>query len=94
MRCCSQKHILKNSLLPIVTSLGMHFGEILGGAVVVEILFGLPGFGRYAVSAIYSHDYPVIQAFMIVMVVIFVFLNLLVDILLAYLNPKIRYENA
>lgn len=89
-----QKHILKNSLLPIVTSLGMHFGEILGGAVVVEILFGLPGFGRYAVSAIYSHDYPVIQAFMIVMVVIFVFLNLLVDILLAYLNPKIRYENA
>ncbi len=87
-----QKHILKNSLLPIVTSFGMHFGEILGGAVVVEILFGLPGFGRYAVSAIYSHDYPVIQAFMLVMVVVFVALNLLVDILLALLNPKIRYE--
>lgn len=87
-----QKHILKNSLLPIITSFGMHFGEILGGAVVVEILFGLPGFGRYAVSAIYSHDYPVIQAFMLIMVVVFVLLNLIVDILMAYLNPKIRYK--
>ena len=61
-------------------------------AVVVEILFGLPGFGRYAVSAIYSHDYPVIQAFMLIMVVVFVLLNLIVDILMAYLNPKIRYK--
>ncbi|MDA3968001.1 ABC transporter permease subunit [Helicobacter sp. WB40] len=88
------KKVLYTSLLPIVTSLGMHFGELLGGAVVVEILFGLPGFGRYAVSAIYSHDYPVIQAFMIIMVLIFVILNLMVDILLAYLNPQIRYQKA
>ncbi|MDE5602307.1 MAG: ABC transporter permease subunit [Helicobacter sp.] len=86
------KHILKNSILPIITSLGMHFGEILGGAVVVEILFGMPGFGRYAVGAIYSHDYPVIQAFMLLMVVVFTLVNLLVDIVLAYLNPKIRYK--
>ncbi|MDE6959059.1 ABC transporter permease subunit [Helicobacter apodemus] len=86
------KHILKNSILPIVTSLGMHFGELLGGAVIVEILFGMPGFGRYAVGAIYSHDYPVIQAFMLLMVVVFIVLNLLVDIALAYLNPKIRYK--
>lgn len=86
------KHIFKNSILPIVTSLGMHFGELLGGAVIVEILFGMPGFGRYAVGAIYSHDYPVIQAFMLLMVVVFIVLNLLVDIALAYLNPKIRYK--
>lgn len=87
-----QKHIFKNSLSPIVTSFGMHFGEVLGGAVVVEILFGLPGFGRYAVSAIYSHDYPVIQAFVLIMVVVFVVLNLIVDILVAHLNPKVRYQ--
>ncbi|MCI5968466.1 ABC transporter permease subunit [Helicobacter sp.] len=85
-------HIFKNSLLPIITSFGMHFGELLGGAVVVEILFGLPGFGRYAVSAIYNHDYPVVQAFMLIMVAVFVVLNLIVDIILAYLNPKIRYK--
>ncbi|WP_104721766.1 ABC transporter permease subunit [Helicobacter mesocricetorum] len=86
------KHILKNSILPIITSFGMHFGELLGGAVVVEVLFGMPGFGRYAIGAIYSHDYPVIQAFMLLMVVVFTLVNLLVDIALASLNPKIRYK--
>lgn len=90
----ARHHILRNSLLPIITSLGMHFGELLGGAVIVEILFGLPGFGRYAVQAIYSYDYPVIQAFMILMTILFVCINLIVDILVAYFNPKIRYQDA
>lgn len=85
-------HLLKNSLIPIVTSLGMHFGELLGGAVVVEMLFALPGLGRYAISAIYSHDYPVLQCFMLLMTIIFILVNLAVDILYVYLNPKIRYE--
>ncbi|RAX57071.1 nickel ABC transporter permease subunit NikB [Helicobacter monodelphidis] len=87
-----QLHLLKNSLLPVVTSFGMHFGELLGGAVVVEILFALPGLGRYAVSAIYSHDYPVLQCFMLFMTTIFICVNLLVDIFCVFMNPKIRYE--
>ncbi|TLD81428.1 ABC transporter permease subunit [Helicobacter sp. MIT 11-5569] len=87
-----QVHLLKNSLIPVVTSFGMHFGELLGGAVIVEILFALPGLGRYAVSAIYSHDYPVLQCFMLLMTTIFICINLLIDILYIFLNPKIRYE--
>ena len=86
------KYTLKNSMLPIVTSLGMHFGELLGGAFIVETLFAWPGVGRYMVNALYSHDYPVIQCFMLMMTSIFLLLNLFTDILYAYLNPKIRYE--
>lgn len=87
------KYAFKNSLLPIVTSLGMHFGELLGGAFIVETLFAWPGVGRYMVGALYNHDYPVIQCFMLMMIIIFLMLNLLTDILYAYLNPKIRYES-
>jgi nickel transport system permease protein len=85
------KYTLKNSMLPIVTSFGMHFGELLGGAVVVETLFAIPGVGRYVVGSIMNHDYPVIQCFMIIMTGIFILTNLLTDIVYAYLNPKIRY---
>lgn len=85
------KYTLKNSMLPIVTSLGMHFGELIGGAVVVETLFAWPGVGRYVVGSITNHDYPVIQCFMIIMTAIFIIVNLATDIIYAYLNPKIRY---
>ncbi|MDR0805717.1 MAG: ABC transporter permease subunit [Enterobacteriaceae bacterium] len=85
------KYTLKNSMIPIITSLGMHFGELLGGAVVVETLFAWPGVGRYVVSSITNHDYPVIQCFMIIMTGIFILINLVTDILYACLNPKIRY---
>ncbi len=88
------KHVLKNSMIPIVTSLGMHFGELLGGAVIVETLFALPGLGRYAVGSIYSHDYPVIQCFMLLMTAVFILVNLAADIIYAWLNPKIRYGEA
>ncbi|MCI6218303.1 MAG: ABC transporter permease subunit [Helicobacter sp.] len=84
-------HLLKNSLLPVLTSFGMHFGELLGGAVVVEMLFSLPGIGRYTLSAITNHDYPVMQCFMLLMCGIFVLLSLLVDICYCMLNPKITY---
>ncbi len=86
------RHILKNAFIPVVTAMGMHVGELLGGAVVVEIIFAWPGAGRYAVSAIYNRDFPVMQCFILVMTVIFVGVNLLVDILYAWLDPRIRYE--
>lgn len=89
----ARTHILKNSLIPVSTSLGTHFAELLGGAVVVELLFALPGLGRYAVSAIYSHDYPVVQCFVLLMSLIFVVINLLIDILYVFLNPQITYED-
>lgn len=85
------KYTLRNSMLPIITSFGMHFGELIGGAVVVETLFAWPGVGRYVVSAIHNHDYPVIQCFMIMMTAIFILMNLATDIVYAYLNPRIRY---
>lgn len=87
------KYTLKNAMLPIVTSFGMHFGELLGGAFVVEVLFAFPGVGRFMVSALYSHDFPVLQCFMVMITIIFLGINLLTDILYAYLNPRIAYEN-
>ena len=83
-------HVLKNSLIPVVTALGMHIGEILGGAVVAEVIFAWPGVGRYAVSAIYNRDFPVMQCFILMMTLIFVLCNLLTDILYAALDPRIR----
>jgi nickel transport system permease protein len=86
------RHVLKNALVPVVTAMGMHVGELLGGAVVVESLFAWPGIGRYAVTAIYNRDFPVMQCFILLMTVIFVLCNLVVDILYAWLDPRIRME--
>lgn len=83
-------HVFKNSLIPVVTAIGMHAGELLGGAVVVETIFAWPGVGRFAVSAIYNRDFPVMQCFILFMVVIFVLCNLLVDICYAWIDPRIR----
>lgn len=85
-------HILKNSMIPVITAIGMHIGEMMGGAVVAEILFAWPGVGRYAVFSIYNRDFPVMQCFILIMTVIFVLCNLAVDILYAWMDPRIRYE--
>jgi nickel transport system permease protein len=89
-RQVERSHILRNALLPIVTATGMHVGELLGGTLVIESVFGWPGIGRYAVSAIYSRDFPVIQCFTLFLVTIFVICNLVVDIVYAWLDPRIR----
>lgn len=86
------RHVLRNSLIPVVTALGMHIGEILGGAVVAEVVFSWPGVGRYAVSAIMNRDFPVMQCFILMMTVIFVLCNLATDILYAIIDPRIRLE--
>ena len=85
-------HIFKNSLIPVVTALGMHLGEILGGAVIAEIIFAWPGVGRYAVSAINNRDFPVMQCFVLMMTAIFVLCNLITDLIYAALDPRIRLE--
>lgn len=84
------KHIFTNALLPIVTALGMHIGELIGGALIVENIFAYPGVGRYAISAISSNDYPVIQCFILMMSFIFIILNLLIDIAYAFIDPRVR----
>ncbi|MBK1870860.1 nickel ABC transporter permease subunit NikB [Taklimakanibacter albus] len=86
----TRHHILRNALLPIVTATGMHIGELIGGTLVVENIFGWPGLGRYAVSAIYNRDFPVLQCFVLLMTLIFVLCNLVIDILYAWLDPRIR----
>jgi peptide/nickel transport system permease protein len=83
-------HILRNSLIPFITVLGIQFGYLLGGAVVVENVFALPGIGNLAVSAIGNRDYPVIQGVTLVVAVAFVLINLVVDIICAMLDPRIR----
>jgi nickel transport system permease protein len=84
------RHMFVNALIPILTATGMHVGELLGGAVVVESVFSWPGVGRYAVSSIYNRDFPVLQCFMLVMTVIFVVCNLAVDIAYAVADPRMR----
>lgn len=86
------RHVMANSLIPVVTAVGMHVGELFGGAVIAESIFAWPGVGRYAVSAIYNRDYPVMQCFILIMTTIFVCMNLAVDICYAWLDPRIRYE--
>ena len=87
-----RNHILRNSLLPIVTAAGMHIGELIGGSLVVESIFSWPGVGRYAITAISNNDYPIIQCFTLLMTTIFIVCNLVIDILYAWLDPRIRLE--
>jgi peptide/nickel transport system permease protein len=84
------KHALRNMLIPLVTVLGLQLTSLLGGAVIVEQVFAWPGVGQIAVQAIYSRDYPVVQADVLVVSSAFVLMNLLVDVLYAWLDPRIR----
>ena len=86
----TRSHVLKNSLIPVITVIGMHVGEILGGAVVAEVIFSWPGVGRYMVSAIFNRDFPVMQCFILMMTTIFVLCNLITDILYAAADPRMR----
>lgn len=86
------RHAFKNALIPVITVLGMQFGLILGGAVLTETIFNLPGLGRLLVEAVSRRDYPLIQGVILVTSLIFVLANLLVDIVYVIIDPRIRYE--
>ena len=85
-------HALKNSMLPVITILGLRLGGILGGSVIIETMFSWPGVGRLAVFALQRADYPVIQAIVMISAVTILIANLLTDIAYAYLDPRIRYS--
>ena len=85
------KHALKNAVIPVVTVLGLQVAAIAGGSVIIEWIFGIPGMGQFLVDAITQRDYPVIQGINLVIVTIIVMTNLTVDLVYAFLDPRIRY---
>jgi ABC-type dipeptide/oligopeptide/nickel transport system permease component len=85
------KHALRNALLPVITIIGLELLTLLGGLVVIETVFTIPGIGRYLVDAITHRDYPSIQALVFMIAVLVVTVNLLVDIIYGFLDPRIRY---
>jgi len=88
-------HVFKNGLIPLVTVIGLDFGSYLNGAVLTETIFGWDGIGRFTMEGIIKRDYPVIMGCIIIGTVVFVFINLLVDILYHYLDPRVRlYEKS
>jgi peptide/nickel transport system permease protein len=86
------RHALKNAFLPIVTVIGLNFGLLLGGAVLTETIFSWPGLGRYVVDSLLARDYPAVQGCILLFAVIMVFVNLAVDVLYFYLDPRVRID--
>lgn len=85
------RHALRNALIPVVTVLGLQFGALIGGAILTETTFAWPGIGRLLVDAIARRDYPIIQGVVLLFAVTFVLVNLIVDLLYGYIDPRIRF---
>jgi peptide/nickel transport system permease protein len=90
-RLVVSRHAFKNALIPIITVIGVQVGYLLGGAVVTEEVFTLPGVGRLVLNAVYERDYPLVQGTILFIALLFMLSNLIVDLLYAYLDPRIRY---
>ena len=90
-RVVTYRHALRTALIPVVTVVGLQFGQLLGGAVIIEQVFSLPGVGRFALEGINLRDYPVVQGAVLLIAAAFVAVNLLVDVLYAFIDPRVRY---
>ena len=86
------KHALRNALIPIITVVGLQFGLLLGGAVLTETVFAWPGLGRLIVDSILARDYPMIQGAILIFGLLYVFVNLIIDLVYAFVDPRIRYD--
>jgi peptide/nickel transport system permease protein len=86
------KHAFRNALIPVVTIVGLQFGNLLGGAIVTETVFGWPGVGRLIITAISQRDFPVVQGCVFIIALLFALINLIVDLLYAIINPKIQHD--
>ena len=86
------KHALRNSLIPVVTMIGLGLGELIAFATITETIFQWPGMCRLFLSSIYGNDYPVIVAYIVLMAFVILFINLTVDVFYTVLNPKIQYD--
>jgi len=87
------KHALRNSLIPVTTVIGLQFGALLGGALLTESVFAWPGIGKYTVDSILKSDFPMVQGVVLLVAVVFVTVNLVADLMYAYLDPRIKYES-
>jgi len=87
------KHALRNSLIPVTTVIGLQFGALLGGALLTESVFSWPGIGKYTVDSILKSDFPVVQGIVLLVAVIFVTINLIADLMYAFLDPRIKYSS-
>lgn len=91
-RVVTMRHVLRNALIPVVTVVGLQFAALLGGTVFIESVFARPGIGRFVVNAILMRDYPQIQGVVLLVATVYVIVNLAVDVLYAFLDPRIAYE--
>jgi peptide/nickel transport system permease protein len=85
------RHALKNAFIPVITIIGIQIGGLMGGSIIIEQIFGLPGIGWYLLQGIFNRDYPIVQVTTLFLASIFVFINLFVDMTYAFLDPRIRY---
>ena len=85
------RHAFRNASIPIVTLVGMQIGILMGGTVVIEQIFSIPGLGQYLLTGIFQRDFPIVEGTVLFMAVIYVVINLLVDILYTYIDPHITY---
>ena len=86
------KHALRNAIIPVVTIIGLQFGALLGGVIIIEIIFSWPGIGQLLIPAIMRRDYPLVQGCILFIAVVYIFVNLIVDIIYAYIDPRIKYS--
>jgi peptide/nickel transport system permease protein len=86
------KHVVRNALLPVVTYIGLQFGTLLGGAVIIEQVFSWPGVGQLALGAVNQNDFPLVQASVLILAALLILVNLLVDLSYAFLDPRIEYK--
>jgi peptide/nickel transport system permease protein len=91
-RIVVMKHALKNSLIPVITLSGLGFSYILGGSVLIETVFNIPGMGRQLINSVFAQDYPVVQCFILIIATFVLFINLVVDISYGWIDPRIKYE--
>lgn len=92
-RTVNYRHAFRNALIPVVTVIGLRFGTLLGGAVITETVFAWPGVGRLAATGVYARDFPLVVAAVMVMAIGILLVNLLVDVLYTFLDPRISYES-
>jgi peptide/nickel transport system permease protein len=85
------RHVLRNALVPVVTIIGLSYAILMGGAVIIETVFNLPGVGRLVISAVSRRDYPVVQGVILFVAAVSVLVNLVVDVLYAQLDPRVKY---
>ena len=85
-----RRHVLRNALIPVVTVLGLQLGTLVGGAVITEYVFALPGVGRLVVDAVFARDYPLVQGVVLLIALAFIVCNLVVDVLYGWIDPRIR----